>query len=146
MAVITFRTLNVKLARLAKRYPTAAKQIKQRAAAASLRELVLSTPVDTGLARGSWRVTQNRPSRAKPRKDPSGARTISLGLRTIRAIRSGNTDIVLTNTSEHLEFINDGTVRITKARPFAEPGFVDKGIVAAQQSVLRDSIFRIARF
>jgi len=95
-----------------------------------MKELVLSTPVDTGKARGSWRVTQNRASRARPRKDKSGGRTIAHALSTIRGIK-GSADIIITNVADHTTLIDDGRVIITKARPHADPGFVNRAVKRA---------------
>lgn len=142
---ITWNALNKKLAKLARDYPERAGQIKQRAAEAALRELVFRTPVDTGLARGSWRVTQSRPSRARPRKDRSGATTMSNGLRVIRGVK-GVRDVYITNVSDHLALINSGAIKITKATPFAAAGFVENGLRAAQISVGKDSLFKTRRF
>lgn len=127
MAILTLKALNKKLNRFAIKYPRRAARIKQIVAEHSIRELVLSTPVDTGLARGSWRVTQNRPSRARPQKDKSGGRTIAKALTTIRGIKAGS-DIYVTNVANHTELIDTGVVIITKARPHADPGFVERAV------------------
>lgn len=146
MAQITMAQLNKKLTKLAARYPTAANNLRGSVALAALRQLVFSTPVDTGLARGSWRVTATRPSTARPRKDKSGARTFSTGTAAIRAFKNIKTPLFITNTSDHLELINTGVIKITKAQPFAGPGFVEKGVRAAQIEVGKQSILTIARF
>jgi len=138
--------LNKKLTRLAKRYPKAAGRIKKRAATAALKELVLRTPVDTGLARGSWRVTQNIGSRAQPtRRDKSGGKTIAAGMRIIARSKPSN-DLVISNVANHTGLINTGAIKITKARPFAGPGFVENALRRAQISVAKDSIFRDMKF
>ena len=127
MAVLTMRALNKKLNKFAVQYPRRARGIKRKVAEFAIKELVLSTPVDTGKSRGSWRVTQNRPSRAQPRLDKSGGRTIAHALTTIRGIK-GSADIYVTNVADHTELINNGTVIITKARPHADPGFVERAV------------------
>jgi hypothetical protein len=45
----------------------------------------------------------------------------------IRGIK-GKADIVITNTADHTELIDDGRVIITKARPHADPGFVERAV------------------
>ncbi len=55
-----------------------------RAGLEILSRVVLSTPVDTGRARGNWQTTLNAPATAEvERLDPSGASAISDGTGTI---------------------------------------------------------------
>ena len=56
----------------------------RRAGLEILSRVVLSTPVDTGRARGNWQTTLNAPATAEvERLDPSGASAISDGTGTI---------------------------------------------------------------
>lgn len=147
MAAITIGTLNAKLRRLSKNYPELASRIARNAAKASFREVVLKTPVDTGLARGSWRVTQGRASRAKARnRDKTGSPTLAAGFAVINGARVDQAQLVITNVAVHTDLINRGIVTITKARPFAGPGFVEEALNAASASISTDSIFRTYRF
>jgi hypothetical protein len=91
------------------------------------RNVIFKTPVDTGLARGSWRITQRAPSRATPRRDPGGAATFSRAIGAIKKAKLQN-DLFLTNTAGHTALINTGIIRITKAQPFAAPGYVEEAV------------------
>ena len=135
MAAITIGTLNAKLRRLSKNYPELASRIARNAAKASFREVVLKTPVDTGLARAKAR-----------NRDKTGSPTLAAGFAVINGARVDQAQLVITNVAVHTDLINRGIVTITKARPFAGPGFVEEALNAASASISTDSIFRTYRF
>lgn len=76
----------------------------------ALRNLVLTTPVDTGRAKGNWQVGVNSdPTAEIDSNDRSGAMAINVGQATINSIKGqGLVDVVIANNLPYIERLNDG--------------------------------------
>lgn len=80
----------------------------REAALRVLTQVVISTPVDTGRARGNWQVSVGSPISAEiKRLDKVGNSTIAAGNTTIGTARSGDT-IWIANNVPYIGRLNDG--------------------------------------
>lgn len=77
----------------------------------ALRNIVLATPVDTGRARGNWRVGVNSDPRDEiGRKSKKGSIAIRTGQSEIASAKGkGLVDIVIANNLPYIERLNDGS-------------------------------------
>lgn len=82
----------------------------RKVALKALRNIVLATPVDTGRARGNWRVGVNSdPRDTIARKSKKGTAAIKVGQSTIASAKGkGLVDIVIANNLPYIERLNDG--------------------------------------
>lgn len=82
----------------------------RKVALKALRNVVLATPVDTGRARGNWRVGINSdPTGEVETKSKKGAQAIRLGQAEISSAEGkGLVDIVIANNLPYIERLNDG--------------------------------------
>ena len=94
----------------------------------ALSAVVLSTPVDTGRARGGWTVGINSPVRSGKTLDPGGAATIARGKSTASRVKSGQ-KIYIANNVEYIGFLNDGS------SAQAPKNFVQSAVRAAAATV-----------
>ena len=94
-----------------------------------LRGVVLSTPVDTGRAKGNWRVGVNvDPTEEINREDKAGAITISVGAGQIESAKGiGLAEIFVSNNLPYIERLNDGYSAQAPAK------FVEKAIAQAKK-------------
>jgi hypothetical protein len=90
----------------------------------ALRNVVLATPVDTGRARGNWRVGVNfDPTGEIERKSRKGSIAIKVGQSEIAGAKDkGLVDIVIANNLSYIERLNDGWSEQAPAK------FVEKAI------------------
>lgn len=94
----------------------------QAAARATLRALIETTPVASGLTRANWQVGRGAPARglgAEP--DITGAATLAAGEAEIAAARPGET-IYISNNRPGVARLNDGSSRQAPA------GFVERAL------------------
>jgi hypothetical protein len=92
------------------------------------REVVSSTPVKTGFARGNWRPTLNAPSPVPVSAlDPTGAATIARIASVGAQYRVGNT-VFIRNNASYIGLLNAGS------SPQAPPGFVGAAVTRGVQS------------
>lgn len=84
--------------------------VQKKLALEALRLLVLTTPVDTGRARGGWIVSINEPSdEVKDRTDKSGSGTISEGTSAILQMQKLFSTVFITNNVHYIVYLNQGT-------------------------------------
>ena len=93
----------------------------------ALRNLVLATPVDTGRAKGNWRVGVNfDPIEEVDTKSKTGSIAIRLGQSEIASAKGqGYVDIVIANNLPYIQRLNDGWSEQAPAK------FVEKAITRA---------------
>lgn len=84
------------------------KAVLQKTALDIDKGVVLSTPVDTGQARGGWNVGINNVNLKEADKDKSGAKTISENEREIQRAQADDT-IFISNNVQHIEFLEKGS-------------------------------------
>lgn len=80
---------------------------KQAIGLHALRSLVMSTPVDTGEARGGWVAGVGSAPASPERKDPTGQTAISEGTAAIMGAKPEES-IVISNSVPHIIPLNDG--------------------------------------
>ena len=102
---------------------------------AVLTEVVVSTPVDRGRARGNWQVGLGEapdpsPEEQEATKDTSGQRTIAEGSTRI-ARRSSGQDVFLSNNVPYIGPLNDGSSAQAPA------GFIEQAVQAGIDVVKR---------
>lgn len=74
-----------------------------------LKMLVYRTPVATGEARGSWRVTGGAPAQShEGTLDPEGAATVAKGVHALEGIHHF-AHVHLSNTAPHFKFLEEGS-------------------------------------
>lgn len=84
--------------------------VVRRAAIAADRTIVFATPVDTGRARGNWRVGIGSPSFAvSEATDQSGAGTVSAGASVISTWKIGKGPIFISNSVPYIVDLDRGT-------------------------------------
>lgn len=85
--------------------------------------IVLSTPVDTGRARGNWLPSINTPDESKLRDnfDPSGSKAIGEAQSVASVVKPGDT-VYISNNLEYIGALNDGHSQQAPA------GFVEKAV------------------
>lgn len=127
---MSFKRLNKRLKKLQRNVEDNTETVFRAVAIQSLANVVLSTPVDTGLARGNWTVTLNSATRAVTDDlDQVGAPTISEGTSTINNANAA-TVIYLTNNLPYISALNDGYSAKAPA------GFVDRAVTLGIKSVI----------
>lgn len=90
-----------------------------------LTQVVQSTPVDTGRARGNWQVTVDSPVSSEiTRLDKVGGSTVASGQANMASARSGNT-IYISNNVPYIGRLNEGSSSQAPA------GFVELAIRTA---------------
>ena len=98
---------------------------KRRIAIAASTNLIIATPVDTGRARGNWRVGIGRPITSPTGNlDRSGSATINQNTFNIQG-SPDDADIFISNNLPYIQRLNDGYSAQAPA------GFVEKAIAAA---------------
>lgn len=103
------RQFNIEINNFCKKVPGMVTEIQKKIVLESLRQIVLSTPVDTGRARGNWQVTIAQPSEAVlDNGDKNGIATITKGLAVLTALPSFQV-VYIANNLEYIEFLEDGT-------------------------------------
>lgn len=113
-----------------------ADRITKQIAGLALTNVVLSTPVDTGRARGGWVVSNGAPSLEDPgRLDTIGTATIAAGQAEIAQRRSPQ-DIYLNNNVNYIVFLDQGS-----SGQVAE-NFVATGVARAVSAVENSRLFR----
>lgn len=97
--------------------------------------VVISTPVDTGFARGNWRPSVNTPSTTPTSVlDPTGAATIARATAVGRFWRVGDTAF-LTNNAAYIGRLNQGS------SPQADAGFIRAAIVEGVNEAFQSRVF-----
>ncbi len=109
-----------------------AHDIAQKAAIAIDRELVLSTPVDTGRARSNWIASVDTPSDAE-----GAAESPAAAIARAEAVIKGagpRQDIWISNNLPYIARLNDGHSAQAPA------GFVQSAIVSGSRAVRRSKV------
>ena len=135
----TFNRLSDRMNEIAGNIRVNANNIKQAAAISILQDVTNGTPVDTGLARGNWRVEVGRgvPRTPTPHPDQTGGRTIQLGIATARTSEPEERINVFNNVP-YIVALNGGIDgRGTPHSPQAEAGFIQTSIRRARQVIAR---------
>lgn len=118
----SFATLDARLDRVADRLTVAIERYAGDLFAEIGRDLVPSTPVDTGLARGNWRPSLNVPvSRPTSLVDPTGAGAVARIESVGRQFHLGDT-LYLVNRVPYIGRLNAGS------SPQAPAGFVQAAV------------------
>lgn len=119
---------------LGEKVETGSHEIVRRAALAADRELVLSTPVDTGRARSNWLVGIDGPRRETVGAMPTST-AIARAQDAIEASRSGQS-IWISNNLPYIGRLNDGYSAQAPA------GFVERAILRGAESVRSARVLR----
>jgi len=128
------------LRRLGDRIVDRADELTRRVALAVLSEVVVSTPVDTGRARGNWLVGLGGPDEPgldeqRANADRSGQRAIRRGSERIRDRRPGQ-QIFVSNNVPYIGRLNDGSSAQAPA------GFVPDAVAAGIEVARRATLTR----
>lgn len=97
----------------------------------ALRQVTISTPVDTGRARWSWFLSVKVPS---PELPPEGKYRVPQTTERIKALEQNFTisdTLYLTNNVPYVPYLNEGSSKQAPAR------FVEKSAEIAQRAVLK---------
>jgi len=102
----------------------------RRAAIAADTALVLSTPFDTGRARGNWNVSTGRPdNRVTEDTDPTGGSSVNRGTQVIEAWELGGGTIYIANSLPYILALENGS---SQQRP---EGMTQHGLAAAREQL-----------
>lgn len=106
-----------------------ANELKIRTAIAINTNLIFSTPVDTGQARGGWQLSIGSPiTSPTSRRDKHGGATAAAN--SSRALTAKPTAVIfITNNVEHIEPLNDGSSAQAPA------GFVEAAVLLGERTV-----------
>lgn len=86
-----------------------ADSFSKKVAGEMLQQVVVQTPVDTGQARGNWRVNVGSvDTSTTDATDRSGQGTISKGIATIRAGGGLGKVVYISNSLQYIERLNNG--------------------------------------
>lgn len=89
--------------------PSELVKLQRRIVIEALRRIVLKTPVDTGRARGNWRVDIGTIDPVTTEMtDKQGAAVIREGIQKLRAIGFGQT-VFISNSLDYIVFLEDGS-------------------------------------
>lgn len=97
----------------------------------ALRQVTISTPVDTGRARWSWFLSVRVPSPELPPEGKYSAPKINERMQALNENFTVSDTLYLTNNVSYVPKLNDGYSRQAPAR------FVEKSAAIAQQAVYR---------
>lgn len=97
----------------------------------ALRQVTISTPVDTGRARWGWFLTINVPSPETPPEGKYSAPKINERMQSINDNFTVSDTLYLTNNVSYVPKLNKGSSKQAPAR------FVEKSAAIAQQAVIR---------
>lgn len=97
----------------------------------ALRQVTISTPVDTGRARWGWFLTINVPSQTTPPEGNYRAPQITMRVQEIDGNFTIRDTLYLTNNVPYVPDLNNGTSKQAPAR------FVERSADIAQQAVIR---------
>ena len=97
----------------------------------ALRQVTISTPVDTGRARWGWFLTINVPSNSTPPAGKYSAPKINERMQSIKDSFTVSDTLYLTNNVPYVPDLNNGTSKQAPAR------FVERSAEIAQQAVIR---------
>ena len=97
----------------------------------ALRQVTISTPVDTGRARWGWFLTINVPSNSTPPEGKYSAPKINERMQAIKDSFTVSDTLYLTNNVPYVPDLNNGTSKQAPAR------FVERSADIAQQAVIR---------
>lgn len=118
------RNLNRRAERLQKN----AEDATRASAIAIVETAVLTTPVDTGQARGGWIATIGGPSFAEGGIDPVGGGTIGAATAVVGGWREGAGAIFIANNVAHIVPLNNGS------SAQAPQGMVEQALLAGQRA------------
>lgn len=86
-----------------------ADKLTKRIAGEMLQQVVVATPVDTGQARGNWRVSVGMVDKKTDQtEDKSGQGSISKGIATIQSGGGIGKVVYISNSLKYIEKLNDG--------------------------------------
>lgn len=97
----------------------------------ALRQVTISTPVDTGRARWGWYLSVKAPSPETPPEGKYGAPKINERMQAINENFTISDTLYLTNNVPYVPKLNNGSSKQAPAR------FVEKSAEIAQQAVLK---------
>lgn len=97
----------------------------------ALRQVTISTPVDTGRARWGWYLSIKVPSTETPPEGKYGVPKINERMQAINDNFTISDTLYLTNNVLYVTYLNNGTSRQAPAH------FVEKSAAIAQQAVYR---------
>jgi Tfp pilus assembly protein FimT len=93
----------------ARKVPDKITELQKKLVLEALRRIVLSTPVDTGRARGNWQVTLGTPAEGKlETTDQNGSDTIQKGVAVLDGLPPFQC-VWISNNLEYIEFLEDGS-------------------------------------
>ena len=119
------------VARLNNYYSSEIKKAMKIGIVEALRQVTISTPVDTGRARWGWFLTINVPSVETPLEGKYSAPKINERMQAINDNFTISDTLYLTNNVDYIGRLNDGYSKQAPAR------FVEKSAKIAQQAVTR---------
>lgn len=97
----------------------------------ALRQVTISTPVDTGRARWGWFLSVKVPSTETPPEGKYGVPKINERMQAINENFTVSDTLYLTNNVPYVPDLNNGTSKQAPAR------FVERSAEIAQQAVIR---------
>lgn len=97
----------------------------------ALRQVTISTPVDTGRARWGWYLSVKVPSTETPPEGKYSAPKINERMQAIKDSFTVSDTLYLTNNVPYVPDLNNGTSKQAPAR------FVERSAAIAQQAVIR---------
>ena len=129
----------------------ASSRVTRRASRRALQSLVISTPVDKGVARSNWRVGVGAPTRAViPAYSPgrnlgigesaNAVATIAAGVARINSVRGVRgvgltTAIYISNAAPYIEVLNSGSSKQAPA------GFIQIALAEARSEIRNFRVF-----
>lgn len=119
------------VARINNYYSSEIKKAMKVGIVEALRQVTISTPVDTGRARWGWFLTINVPSSETPPEGKYSAPKINERMQAINDNFTISDTLYLTNNVDYIGRLNDGYSKQAPAR------FVEKSAKIAQQAVNR---------
>ncbi len=137
----TLGQLSSRLGILAKKIESNATDIVRGAANTVNTTVVVTTPVDTGLARSAW-ITKigSEPTFVpkEPPSNPSLGATIALrqGSEEIKGWKAGDPDIYISNGLPYIQKLEDGSSRQ------APQGMISQALVAGKDFVARQKLLK----
>ena len=101
-------TFTLDITRFKKKVENRTKAVLQKTALDIDRGVVLSTPVDTGQARGGWNVGVNNVNLKQTGNDKTGQKTIRENQQQIQRAEHSDT-VYISNNVGHIEFLEKGS-------------------------------------